>query len=108
MQEIAFSPVSEPVLFELQATAAPEPLTSGQFAAVVLLQGVDTMTVSGSGNSESGGLWDAGRVAAELGCSVKTVYRKTRSGVIPCVRVFGTMVRYRPKDIVAMVDGGGR
>lgn len=42
-------------------------------------------------------------VMALLNISRKTLYRKSRSGEIPCVRV-GTQYRYRPEDIEAIIE----
>jgi excisionase family DNA binding protein len=62
---------------------------------------------SGGHNSDSDGsvLWDAMDVARHFKISRATVYRKVASGELPHVRVFGTLVRFEPKAMRALVSG---
>jgi len=55
-------------------------------------------------NDEVGDVHDAARW---LGCSVPTVERQTRAGVIPSIK-FGRLRRYRRADLLAMNEKGGR
>jgi excisionase family DNA binding protein len=44
------------------------------------------------------GLWDAERVAAELGISKQHVYRLRANNHIPFIRI-GRLVRFRPDEV---------
>jgi excisionase family DNA binding protein len=57
---------------------------------------------SGAGD-EVGDVHDAARW---LGCSVPTVERQTRAGVIPSIK-FGRLRRYRRADVLGMNEKGG-
>ena len=48
-------------------------------------------------------LWSAPESAKALAISAKTLWRMTKDGQIPSVRI-GRAVRYSPKDIAAWVD----
>lgn len=50
-------------------------------------------------------LWDVKDVARTLKVSRKTVYRKSVSGEIPCMRLFGTRLRFDPTVINALALG---
>lgn len=52
---------------------------------------------------EVGDVHDAARW---LGCSVPTVERQTRAGVIPSIK-FGRLRRYRRADVLGMNEKGG-
>ena len=39
-----------------------------------------------------------------LGLSLRSVYRLTDEGVIPCVRIGTRTIRYRPADLSAWLD----
>jgi excisionase family DNA binding protein len=42
-----------------------------------------------------------------LRCSVQSVYRMTRSGALPSIRI-GGLIRYRPEDVERFIDAGQR
>ena len=50
-------------------------------------------------------LVDVHRAAELIGCSVPTIERLTRSGVIPSMKI-GRLRRYRPSDLLGKSKGG--
>ncbi|MBM3967715.1 MAG: helix-turn-helix domain-containing protein [Planctomycetes bacterium] len=50
-------------------------------------------------------LVDVYRAAELIGCSVPTIERLTRSGVIPSMKI-GRLRRYRPSDLLGKSKGG--
>jgi excisionase family DNA binding protein len=50
-------------------------------------------------------LVDVHRAAELVGCSVPTIERLTRSGVIPSMKI-GRLRRYRPSDLLGKSKGG--
>lgn len=51
-------------------------------------------------------LWDANDVARHLKCSRQTVYRKAEAGQLPCLRVFGSLLRFEPAAILDILKTG--
>lgn len=56
--------------------------------------------------SESDAMMDAHGAASLLACSVPTIERLTKSGLIPSVKV-GRLRRYRRSDLLALNEKGG-
>jgi predicted DNA-binding transcriptional regulator AlpA len=52
------------------------------------------------------GLLDVQALAGLLGCSGRSVYRLADAGKIPAPLKLGALVRWRPGDIAAWIDGG--
>ena len=50
------------------------------------------------------GLWDADRVASELGITKQHVYRLRSQSQIPYVRLPGRLVRFKPEEIRAWLE----
>ncbi|MBX3423416.1 MAG: helix-turn-helix domain-containing protein [Pirellulaceae bacterium] len=65
----------------------------------------DAVATRLSGQPDSDGLLDSHGAARLLGCSVPTVERWTRAGLIPS-RKFGRLRRYRRSDLLANKNGG--
>ncbi|HEY8775918.1 MAG TPA: helix-turn-helix domain-containing protein [Gaiellaceae bacterium] len=42
-----------------------------------------------------------------LRCSVQSVYRVTRSGALPSIRI-GGLIRYRPEQVAQFIEAGER
>ena len=47
----------------------------------------------------------AAQIADMTQCNVRTIWRKARSGEIPCYRI-GTAVRFRAEEVEQAIKGG--
>ena len=50
-------------------------------------------------------LWDAADTAKLFKVSRQTIYRKAASGELPCIKVFGTLLRFDPEVMRKIAAG---